>query len=154
VASYMHHAASFGVLSTLRTIVVMPPAIAMRPAAPLRFRRSLLEALLPRGLLSPRRTMMIRNIAGRPLRTGLTIVGIAFAVPMVVLGLFWRDAIDHMIELQFSLVERGNVGVTFPDCRMLRLTRGKPVTRGLSHGRGTTNHCASVSRQILRFMGG
>ena len=33
---------------------------------------------------------------------------------MVVLGLFWRDAIDHMIELQFNLVERGNVGVTFP----------------------------------------
>ena len=107
-------AASFGVLSTLRTLVAMPPAIAMRPAAPLRFRRSLLEASLPRRLLTSRRIMIIRNIAGRPLRTGLTIVGIAFALPMVVLGLFWRDAIDHMIELQFNLVERGNVGVTFP----------------------------------------
>ena len=107
-------AASFGVLSTLRTLVAMPPAIAMRPAAPLQFRRSLLEASLPRRLLTSRRIMIIRNIAGRPLRTGLTIVGIAFALPMVVLGLFWRDAIDHMIELQFNLVERGNVGVTFP----------------------------------------
>jgi putative ABC transport system permease protein len=44
----------------------------------------------------------------------LTIIGIAFAVPMVVLGLFWRDAIDRMIEIQFNLVERGNVMVTFP----------------------------------------
>ena len=44
----------------------------------------------------------------------LTIVGIAFAVPMVVLGLFWRDAIDHMIDVQFNLVERGNATVTFP----------------------------------------
>jgi putative ABC transport system permease protein len=86
----------------------------MRPAAPLHFRHSLLEASLPRRLLTSRRIMIIRNIAGRPLRTGLTIVGIAFALPMVVLGLFWRDAIDHMIELQFNLVERGNVGVTFP----------------------------------------
>jgi putative ABC transport system permease protein len=33
---------------------------------------------------------------------------------MVVLGLFWRDAIDHMIEIQFNLVERGNAVVTFP----------------------------------------
>jgi putative ABC transport system permease protein len=58
--------------------------------------------------------MTLRSIAGRPLRTALTIVGIAFAVPMVVLGLFWRDAIDYMIEVQFTLVERGNVAVTFP----------------------------------------
>ena len=70
--------------------------------------------LLPKKVLTPRRIMMFRNIAGRPLRTGLTTVGIAFAVPMVVLGLFWRDAIDHMIEVQFNLVERGNIGVTFP----------------------------------------
>jgi putative ABC transport system permease protein len=33
---------------------------------------------------------------------------------MVVLGIFWRDAIDQMIDLQFDLVERGNVTVTFP----------------------------------------
>ena len=89
----------------------------MRPAAPLRFRRSWIEALLSTRVLSPRRTMMLRNFAGRPLRSALTIVGIAFAVPMVVLGLFWRDAIDHMIEVQFNLVERGNTMVTFPQPR-------------------------------------
>ena len=36
---------------------------------------------------------------------------------MVVLGLFWRDAIDQMIEVQFNLVERGNTAVTFPHPR-------------------------------------
>ena len=44
----------------------------------------------------------------------LTVIGVAFAVPMMVLGLFWRDAIDQMIELQFHLVERGNTMMTFP----------------------------------------
>ena len=44
----------------------------------------------------------------------LTVIGIAFAVPMMVLGLFWRDAIDQMIEIQFNMVERGNATVTFP----------------------------------------
>jgi putative ABC transport system permease protein len=107
-------AASLGVLAALRSVVRMQPAVAMRPAMPLRFRHFWTERLLPANLLSARRLMTLRSIAGRPLRTALTIVGIAFAVPMVVLGLFWRDAIDYMIEVQFTLVERGNVAVTFP----------------------------------------
>ena len=107
-------AAAFGVITALRKVVSTPPAVAMRPAPPLRFRRSRLESLWPGGLLTPRRMMVLRNVTGRPLRALLTTLGIAFAVPMVVLGLFWRDAIDQMIEIQFNLVERGNSVVTFP----------------------------------------
>jgi putative ABC transport system permease protein len=110
-------AASLGVLSALRSVVRMAPAVAMRPAAPLRFHRFGIETALSLRVLSPRRLMMVRNVAGRPLRTLLTVAGIAFAAPMVVLGLFWRDAIDRMIEVQFNLVERGNVTVTFPQIR-------------------------------------
>jgi putative ABC transport system permease protein len=107
-------AASLGVVTALRNVVALAPAVAMRPAAPLRFRRSWIEGLLSAKALTPRRVLAIRNFAGRPLRSTFTIVGIALAVPMVVLGLFWRDAIDEMIDLQFNLVERGNVTVTFP----------------------------------------
>ncbi len=101
-------------ITALQRIVGLAPAVAMRPAAPLRFRRSWLESLLSARWLTPRRIMVLRNIAGRPLRAALTTLGIAFAIPMVVLGLFWRDAIDQMIEIQFNLVERGNAAVTFP----------------------------------------
>ncbi len=107
-------AASLGVVTALRNVVALAPAVAMRPAAPRRFRRSWIEGLLSAKALTPRRVLAIRNFAGRPLRSAFTIVGIALAVPMVVLGLFWRDAIDQMIEVQFNLVERGNVMVTFP----------------------------------------
>lgn len=114
-------AATVGVVSALRKVVGMAPAVAMRPAAPLRFRRSWLENLLSHSLLTPSRIMVLRNLTGRPLRAALTTLGIAFAVPMVVLGLFWRDAIDRMIEIQFNLVERGNVVVTFPQPRDRRI---------------------------------
>ncbi|HZQ13709.1 MAG TPA: FtsX-like permease family protein [Pseudolabrys sp.] len=106
-------AASAGVLTAVQTVVRLTPAVAMHPAPPLPFRRFWLERLLPR-MLPPSRTMIVRNLAGRPVRAALTTLGIAFAVPIVVLGLFWRDAIDHMIEIQFRLVERGNTAVTFP----------------------------------------
>jgi putative ABC transport system permease protein len=105
--------ASTGALSAVRNVVVLPPAVAMRPAAPLRFRRFHIEGAMTAVGFTPRRIMIVRNLTGRPVRTALTVIGIAFAVPMVVLGLFWRDAIDRMIEVQFNLVERGNVAVTF-----------------------------------------
>jgi putative ABC transport system permease protein len=107
-------AASLGVLTALQEVVGLAPAVAMRPAAPLGFRRSWIEALLPSRAIKVRWMMVLRNTAGRPLRSVLTVIGIAFAVPMMVLGLFWRDAIDQMIDLQFNMVERGNTTVTFP----------------------------------------
>ncbi|MDP3077734.1 ABC transporter permease [Bradyrhizobium sp.] len=107
-------AASLGVVTALRNVVALAPAVAMRPAAPRRFHRSWIEGLLSAKTLTPRRVLAIRNFAGRPLRSAFTVIGIALAVPMVVLGLFWRDAIDQMIEVQFNLVERGNAMVTFP----------------------------------------
>ena len=77
-----------------------------------------------------RLSAMLRHIAGRPFHTALTILGIAFAVPMVVLGLFWRDAIDRMIDVQFNLIERGNAVLTFPE------TVDRAILRDLAHESG------------------
>jgi putative ABC transport system permease protein len=107
-------AAAFGVISALQGVVALSPAVAMRPAAPRIYRDALFERLWSALSVGPRGMMVLRNITGRPLRTLLTILGVGFAVPMVVLGLFWRDAIDHMIDVQFNLIERGNMIVSFP----------------------------------------
>ncbi len=106
--------AAIGVLSSLRKVIILAPAISMQPAAPMRFQALWIKRLVTSSVLKPRHMMIVGSIAGRPIRTLLTLSGIAFAVPIVVLGLFWRDAIDHMIEVQFNLVERSNVVVTFP----------------------------------------
>ena len=106
-------AAASGVLTAVRMVVRLTPAVAMRPEAPLPFRRFWLEPLLSARRLLPSSAMVVRNLAGRPVRALLTTLGIAFAIPIVVLGLFWRDAIDQMIDIQFNLVERGNTVVTF-----------------------------------------
>ena len=122
-------AASLGVTTALRRVVGMAPAVAMRPAPPLRFRQLLLERLVPARLLTARRMMVLRNLAGRPVRALLTTLAMALAVPMVVLGLFWRDAIHQMIDIQFNLVERGNATVTFPhplDRRIVADLRREP----------------------------
>lgn len=127
-------AAVAGVLAALGRVIQVAPAVAMRPDAPRPFHHVLPAAALRWLKPGPRAMMLVRNIAGRPLRALFTIAGIAFAVPMVVLGLFWNDAMDHMMDVQFTLVERGNVAVSFPqplDQAVLRDLAREPGVLGV-----------------------
>jgi putative ABC transport system permease protein len=110
-------------LSAVRRVVALAPAEAMRPPTPPVYRRAWIERLGPFQRLSPENRMMLRNIARRPGRALLTIVGIAFAVPILVLALFWQDAIDYMMTVQFSAVERGDIMVTFTEPVTMRASR-------------------------------
>jgi putative ABC transport system permease protein len=92
--------------------VRLAPAEAMRPAAPGRYRRSLLELLvrrLSRGQASVALRMIARNMERRPWRSALSIGGVAAAVAIVVMGNFFRDAIDYIVDTQFNLAMRSDV---------------------------------------------
>ena len=110
-------------LSTVRRVATLAPAEAMRPPAPRLYRRTWIERLGPFQRLSPESSMVLRNMIRRPGRTFMTIIGIAFAAPILVLALFWQDAINYMITVQFSAVERGDVTVTFTEPVTLRAVR-------------------------------
>ena len=111
-------AALLGALGAVQRILSLPAAEGMRPATPAAARASALGRIGSR--LGPRQKIALRGLLGRPLRTGLTVLGLAFAVPMVVLGLFWRDALEGMVTLQFDYVERGDAIVTLTDARASR----------------------------------
>ena len=114
-------AAFLGVLAALRRTLRLPPAEGLRPAAPAAFGAR--ASASPGGRLGPRAKIILRGLLGRPLRTGLTVLGIAFAVPMVVLGLFWWDALRVMVQVQFDGIERGDAFVAFTDPRPSRSVR-------------------------------
>ncbi len=106
-------AAATAVLGTLNAIaatVRLAPAEAMRPPAPGRYRRTWLERLGITRIGTPLR-MILRNMERRPLRTGLSIGGIAAAVAIVIMGNFFRDAIEFIVDTQFRLVMRNDVAV-------------------------------------------
>ena len=110
-------------LSAVRRVVVLAPAEAMRPPAPPVYRRTWIERVGPFQRLSPQGSMVLRNIVRRPGRALLTVLGIAFAVPILVLALFWQDAIDYMMTVQFSAIERGDATVTFTEPVTTRASR-------------------------------
>jgi putative ABC transport system permease protein len=103
-----------GTLNAILATVRLSPAEAMRPPAPAHYRPTLLERL---GIqrMSPALRMIIRNMERRPLRTGFSIAGVAASVAIVVMGNFFRDAIDVIVDTQFNLSLRGDVTVWVPE---------------------------------------
>ncbi len=97
-----------GTLQAILATVRLPPAEAMRPPAPGRYRRTLLERLGVRRI-APALRMILRNMERRALRTVLTTGSVAAAVAIVIMGSFFRDAIDLVVDTQFTLSLRGDV---------------------------------------------
>jgi putative ABC transport system permease protein len=124
--------AVLGTLNAIVRTVRLAPAEAMRPPAPGRYRRTLLERLGIRAM-SPALRMIVRNMERRPLRTVLGIGGIAAAVAITVMGNFLRDAIEVVVDTQFTLSLRGDVSVwtyePVDDAARLGLARLPGVTQ-------------------------
>ena len=136
-------AAFLGVAATLWRILRLPAAEGLRPAAPAEL-RGWSPRRLDRGL-APRHKIVLRGLLGRPLRTGLTILGLAFAVPMVVLGLFWRDALGHMMDVQFDNILRADAIVSFTDPRASRAIRELARLPGVLAAEGQRVVAARIS---------
>ncbi len=100
--------AVLGTLNAIIATVRLAPAEAMRAPAPGRYRRTLVERM---GItrISPALRMILRNMERRPLRTALSIGGVAASVAIVVMGNFFRDAIDFLVDSQFNLAMRSDV---------------------------------------------
>ncbi|RYF42999.1 MAG: ABC transporter permease, partial [Comamonadaceae bacterium] len=99
-----------GTLTALAATVRLAPAEAMRPAAPGRYRRALLERL-PRLHAGAALRMILRNIERRPLRSALTTGGTAAALSIVIMGNFLRDAMDVIVGATFEQAMRGDIAV-------------------------------------------
>ncbi len=99
-------AAMAGAARSARAAARLAPAVAMSPPTPPAYSHSLFDRVLV--LLRPSQpTMMIfRNITRWPLRAGLTALGIALAVAVLVASSFFQDALDEMIDTAFYKANR------------------------------------------------
>jgi len=106
-------AAAAGALMALRAALELPPAEAMRAPAPARFGPTLIERLgLQRWLSQPAR-MALRDLERRPGRAVFTVLGLAMACAVMMVGRFQGDAVEHMVDTQLSIAQRHDLSVTF-----------------------------------------
>lgn len=108
-------AALLGALHSVRRAARLPPAQAMRPEPPARYRTTLVERLGAQHLFDQPTRMILRHLERQPFKSLLSVLGIAMAGAILMVGAFQEDAIDYMIDVQFSLAQREDMAVTFTE---------------------------------------
>lgn len=105
-------AGMIGAIATVRRAVALPPAEAMRPPTPVRYRRGALSRVLERVLSQPAR-IVARNLARSPTRTLLASLGIAFSIAIIIAGTFSQDALRYVLDVSFQREQRHDIQVAF-----------------------------------------
>ncbi len=106
-------AAILGTIFSVRKAAMLPPAQAMRPEPPATYKESIIERMGLKQLFSQPTRMIIRHIGRRPLKSFLSVTGIAFACAIMMVGSFQEDAIDYMVDVEFGLSQREDLAITF-----------------------------------------
>jgi putative ABC transport system permease protein len=102
-----------GTIFAVRRAVKQPPAEAMRPEAPARYRRTWFDRTILAGAFSEPARMIARNIQRRPMKALSTSFGISASFAILVMGLFSSDSIEYMLDVQYRLAERDDISVSF-----------------------------------------
>ena len=105
--------ASTGACAAIRRAVALPPAEAMRPEAPARFKPGPLEKLGVGLLLNAAGRMVLRNLERRPLPALFAVLGMAMSMAILVVGMFMFDSISYLIDMQFRIIQREDIDLTF-----------------------------------------
>lgn len=110
-------AAATGTFTSLRRAATIPPAVAMQPPPPTAYRGTVM-AWIGRllGLSEPGR-MIVRHILRWPVRSVLTLTGIAFAVAILIGSMFFIGAVDTMTDRFFFDNERQDMSLSFAEIR-------------------------------------
>jgi len=102
-----------GTLFAVGQAIRLTPADGMRPDTPVAYRTTVFERMgLQRWLSQPSR-MILRHIERRPVKSLLSILGIACAGGLMIVGNYQRGAIDFMVDVQFRQAAREDLAVTF-----------------------------------------
>ncbi|WP_413870025.1 ABC transporter permease [Albidovulum sp.] len=109
--------AGFGALRVALSAARLPPAVAMQPPAPPRFRRGATDRLMARLRLSQPAMMILRSITRWPLRAAASALGIAMGVAILSAASFFDDAMDKMIDTTFGLANRQDAVLMFTENR-------------------------------------
>jgi putative ABC transport system permease protein len=116
-------AAALGAFGSVQRSVRMPPAEAMRPPAPARYRRSLVDRLHLAQVVGPAVHMVVRELERRPWRTLFSSLAVAAATALSVVGGWYYDGVEALFETQFHQIMREDAAVTFVKARPERAAR-------------------------------
>ena len=114
-------AAVAGAAKAVYSVVTLPPAVAMSPPAPTGYAHIGIERLAVFKIYTQLTMMALRHMIRWPVRTGITILGVALSVSLLVTSFFMIDSVEFMIDATFFRSERQDATITFTDERPFRV---------------------------------
>jgi putative ABC transport system permease protein len=123
-----------GTLAAVRAAVRLKPAEAMRPEAPSVYRTSILEEMGLKRLLSTPTRMILRNLGHKPVKSLLSVLGIALAVGMLMTGRFQENTTNYMMDMHYVLSQRDDLAVGFNEAISRRALTELQSLRGVEYG--------------------
>jgi putative ABC transport system permease protein len=125
--------AVLGTMHALRAAAKMPPAQAMLPEPPAIYHATLVERLgLQRRFSQPSR-MILRHIERQPMKSIITIVGIAMACGIMMIGGFQEGAINYMMEVHYGMSQREDLSISFIEPTSERALYSLASIQGVEH---------------------
>src|SRR4030042_1586405 len=126
-------AALVGTLHSVWKAAKIPPAEARRPEPPAQYRKSVIEHIGLWGMLSQPTRIIVRNIERRPIRSLLTIIGIALSCAAMIAATFFQGAVDFMVNVQFKQSQKEDMTVTFIEPTSRKALHELKGLRGVEH---------------------
>lgn len=106
-------AALGGTLYAVWQAVDLQPARAMQPEPPATYRETIVERLGLKEVFDQPTRMILRHLERRPVKALLSVLGIALSIAILMTGIFFGDAVDFMVDVQFNRSQRQDLSVTF-----------------------------------------
>ena len=125
-----------GTLMAVIRAVRLPPAEAMRPETPASFRTTIIERLGLQRLFSQPTRMVLRHIERRPVKTLLSISGIAAACGIIMVSNFQQDAVSYMIDVQYAMSQNQDLTVTLIEPTSRHALHSLVGLEGVQHAEG------------------
>lgn len=120
-------AAALGTLTSVRSVLKLAPAEAMRPPAPANYRRGFGDLPFVRRFIGPAAQMVLREIQRRPIRLILSSVGIAVAIGIMVVARFFGDSMSYLVDVHMHQANAWDTQI------MLRRPRPLSSLRSFEH---------------------
>lgn len=116
-------AAAGGSAGAVRRALALSPAVAMRPPAPMLFRKGLVERLAVWRQLDQSTRIIVRNLERRPGRAALTALGLGVSLSLLVGSQFMFGSIDEIVDQAYFRARHWTEIVGFAELRDVAAVR-------------------------------
>jgi putative ABC transport system permease protein len=136
-----------GTLYAVSNAARLPPAQGMRPEPPAIYHATVIERLGVQRWFSQPSRMILRHLERHPLKSLLTMLGIAMACGVMVVSGFQKGSIDYMIDVQYGMSQRGDIIVNYTEPTSGRSLYSLGSLQGVEHVEGFRNVPAKLQFQ-------